>query len=105
MEAVGEIMGKLCDNGLSFFLFFLTSVVIIKNKVYSFIIETRSKTYYYDILYISIQLRMTVKNKLRPSKLNSDPPNRLKDEFFLFAVSHTETPIGTNAGPTNEYRY
>lgn len=51
MEAVGEIMGKLCDNRLSFLLFFLTSVVLINNKVYSFIIETCSKTYYYDILY------------------------------------------------------
>lgn len=51
MEAVGEIMDKLCDNGLSFLLFFLTSVVLIKNKVYSFIIDTCLKTYYYDILY------------------------------------------------------
>lgn len=51
MEAVGEIMGKLCDNGLSFLLLFLTSVVLIKNRVYIFIIETCLKTSYYDILY------------------------------------------------------
>lgn len=51
MEAVGEIMDKLCDDGLLFILFFLTSIVLIKNKLYSFIIETCSKTYYYDILY------------------------------------------------------